>query len=146
VPGEDNAADYRSILERVAAVTGSCTAYVTCDEASLSSPKSEIVEFAHDLGLSLIWKSDAVGKEPAFNWAVASEVDFQIALAADIFFGSTRSTFANLLCSAKTAEKGYSHHYVYNAQGAAVLRTDAGAFSSVREVTNIQAEPTLSRV
>jgi hypothetical protein len=120
------------ILEKLARRFGSSISqvYVCCDAAALSdSPAAIAAEALECYGYQLVWQSDIEhGLQPQ-DFALRSLLDFEIAAASDVFIGTSRSTFANMVCHHAIARRGAgaSRHFVYNALSDRVIeRHDGG--------------------
>lgn len=100
--------------------------YVANDESGLAAGK-EAIRHAVGVkyGIALYWKSD-FGRElfvrmPALQ---ASVLDFEIAVGAETFIGSPRSSFADLVAYERFVRTGeaVTDHWVYDAPGALLER------------------------
>lgn len=115
--------------------------YVTCNEEDLPLSTSEIAsEVRKQLGYVLLWKKDVLDVATISSWSYLEKaaLDFELALSAPSFVGTTRSTFFNiaaLTCFSRGNAKN-PRFFAYNVLGArAVERTDHGAFAGVAEAT-----------
>lgn len=131
IPREANLLSGYEIIDKVARSIRCRSVYVTCDEASLSISRDVLSRYAKDKhSIKLIWKSDI--QDGALPFAAATEFDFHLARLADVFVGTSRSTFANMLCSASPNAR----HYLYNRdRSTLVKRTDKGMHATAIEAT-----------
>ncbi len=110
----------------------SSTVYVTVDERYLRISKEKLREQVRDTtGIEIVLKSDILTGEVVDEMRPvdASLLDFSLAKRATNFVGTSRSTFANLVCLERTVEKfqKQTSDYIYNKVGPGLsLRTDAG--------------------
>lgn len=132
IEGEDNRPDVQSILRKARKLAGSDCIYVTCDEKAIRPKRKTVDKVARNLGIELIWKSDL--NLMSLGFAKSTELDFQIALAAQNFIGSCRSTFSNVLASSSAALGQQSRHYLYNANAPEpLLRQDEGIHCTIAQ-------------
>ncbi|WP_129551990.1 O-fucosyltransferase family protein [Komagataeibacter xylinus] len=106
-------------------------AYVLCDEKALPVPKDEIRKLAFEKhGVHLYWKSDFIDIEKE-NSLFLSMLDFELAIEARYFIGTSRSTFSCFVSFEKFCKtrKNIDGHYIYNTSSNKILeRHDNGTF------------------
>lgn len=136
---EDNSPSFTAILAKIAATLPSHGAaiHVVCDEAALPVPKEEIRRIARaEFHLELFWKSDFLTEAEFCQASVLelSMLDFEVAMSARSFVGTTRSMFSKLVTFEKYARTRVrvENHYAWNALAPRLaLRRDNGAFEAV---------------
>ncbi|WP_420344424.1 hypothetical protein [Paenirhodobacter sp.] len=135
IKNEDNSVDYKRIIGKAAQISQSDRVFFTCDEQSIEPGRDVVDAYAQSIGLKTMWKSDVCTAD--LGYARNTELDFQVALHADVFIGTCRSTFANVLASAKAATAiAPWRHYLFNGVGdAPALRTDNGLLVNVGGAT-----------
>lgn len=123
---------------------GSQNIFAVCDEAALPVPKNIIRDqVKNSYRINLFWKSDfmSAGQLSKLTSLDSSIFDFQIALSARIFIGTSLSTFSNLVAF-ETYSRGMRfnyRHYLYNGLGDGLrLRADNGAFSDVDDAVDLR--------
>ncbi len=139
---EDNLHTAESIARKFRAThpDGAAKIYVVCDEAALVDGKDRIRQSLREhFDIEAFWKSDLL---PRFqsddaNLLELSLADFEIALAAGAFVGTSRSTFSGMAALERFAQTGsVENHSLYNALGPRLaVRHDRGAFRSARLAT-----------
>ncbi len=116
--------------------------YVVCDEANLPVPKEEIrATTLKKFGVFLVWKSDFLSAEELAGLSLLelSILDFEMAVRAPTFIGTSISTFSNLACFEAFCRTGKptTEHYVYNCPGEGLLRRyDFGVGGSVEAISD----------
>lgn len=141
------------VLRKVAAVLGEDhrLLYITCNEDDLPVSASELEsEVQAELRYELMWKRDVVDVSSMAEWCYLERaaLDFEIAVSASKFFGTTRSTFFNIAALTSFARNGHesARFFAYNVLGgSAVERTDHGAFAGAAEATMPRAAKPLSQ-
>lgn len=139
---EDNRHSAETILRKLRASVpdGRLKACVLCDEAALTVDKEQIRNLARDAyDVEITWKSDLSQRFEArnSNFLDLSLTDFEIALAARSFVGTSRSTFSGMAALEQFAQSGSpGRHSVYNMLGPMLVeRRDTGAFRPARLAT-----------
>jgi len=133
---EQNGLSFREIIAKVATTlpAEAASIYVICDEAALPVSKHDIrLAIQREFGIDLVWKSDLldVAELDGLSLLDRSILDFEMAVAADVFVGLSRSTFSNMAALEKYARTRapVDRHYLYNLSGPDLcLRRDNGAF------------------
>ena len=134
---EENDLSFKDILAKVANTlpADASRIYAICDEAALPVPKEEIRQAVQrEFSIELVWKSDLLDEAELNGLSLLdrSILDFEMAIAAELFVGLTRSTFSNMVVLEKYARTRapVERHYIYNVIGPHLaLRRDNGAFS-----------------
>ncbi|HVY15289.1 MAG TPA: hypothetical protein VHB27_08680 [Rhodopila sp.] len=108
--------------------------YLVNDEAGLPIPKTQLrQEIASRFGFQVYWKSDFVPDIlTRYISLQLSMLDFEIAVDAPIFVGTTTSTFSNMAAYERFARTGRpaQHRYIYNGTGENLeIRIDNGVSS-----------------
>ncbi len=139
---EDNRHSAESIVRKFRATYpgGTSKLYIVCDEAALVEGKETIRRSLRETyDIEAFWKSDLVEtfQSGGVNLLERSLVDFEIALAAPFFVGTSRSTFSGMAALERFAQSGQvGNHGIYNALGPRLaVRHDKGAFRSARLAT-----------
>jgi hypothetical protein len=115
--------------------------YLVSDENGLPVPKETIRRAIGDrFGVNVYWKSDFVPdiltQHKSF---LLSMLDFELAVAAQVFVGTTQSTFSNVAAYERfvRTRRPVQDHYVYNATSAYLeRRTDNGIFPGPIQATH----------
>ncbi|HET6608709.1 MAG TPA: hypothetical protein VFG62_18685 [Rhodopila sp.] len=107
--------------------------YLVNDESGLPVSKETIRKAIADrFGFSVYWKSDFVpGILARHKSFLLSMLDFELAVAAQVFVGMTMSTFSNMAAYERfvRTRRPVQDHYIYNAPGTYLeRRTDNGIF------------------
>ncbi|QRE73080.1 O-fucosyltransferase family protein [Methylobacterium aquaticum] len=139
---EDNRHSAESIARKLRATHpgGASKLYIVCDEAALVEGKDEIRRSLRETyDIEAFWKSDLleIFQSGDATLLERSLVDFEIALAAEVFVGTSRSTFSGMAALERFAQTGHrGNHSIYNALGPKLARRhDTGAFRSARLAT-----------
>jgi len=134
---EDSAPSFKNVIAKIYnTLPDNPSIYVVCDEAGLPLAKDEIRGIVkREFDIDLFWKSDFMSDEDLSKLSVLDEsiFNFEMAVAAELFIGHSRSTFSNMVALEKYARTGQpvKDHYVYNVIGPQLaLRRDNGAFLS----------------
>jgi len=93
----------------------------------------------------LVFKSDFLSRAQmaALKPVNLSLLDFEMAMAAEVFVGTSRSTFSNLAALQKLCANANApaRHFIYNRAGPSLwARTDLGCHADPVAATEIQAE------
>lgn len=109
--------------------------FVTCDEPALPSPKEIIKKTILDrYGIDLLFKSDYLteGNLEKFNATERSLIDFDLGVKANLFVGTSRSTFSNLIALQSFAARRriIVNQFIYNTSGVSITqRRDNGCYA-----------------
>ena len=116
--------------------------YVTVNEDDMPAPKETIrADVQRLFGIELIWKSDVIAPVymGALNRTDLAVLDFEMALRAEYFVGTSNSTFANVVAMETFAARGQPvrGHYLWNLAGPVLReRTDEGLTIHPAEATD----------
>lgn len=122
--------------------------FIACNENDLIEGKLEIKEcLLKDFGIDAYFKSDFVSNSDldGINIIEKAIFDFELAVCAPYFVGTSASTFSNLVGFEKFCrqKEPITTHYIYNTKNEnLMMRTDNGAYSDA-----VQAiDPIFSRI
>ncbi len=124
--------DPMDILKRIVnsgVVEGDKAVYLCLDERNIDFDINDLKSWSQtSFNIELVLKSDLLRDRSLLNSnANASLVDFHVAALADIFVGTSRSTFSNLVALRAAIDSSPSRKdFIYNLQSGVVARFDAG--------------------
>ncbi len=146
-PEEERFVPFQRIMEKVKnALPGTKRIFAICDEAALPVQPAYLRDFCFShYQIYLVFKSDFLSKAQmaALKPVNLSLLDFEMAMAAAVFVGTSRSTFSNLVALQKHCANANApaRHFIYNRAGPGLwARTDFGRHADPVGATEIQAE------
>jgi hypothetical protein len=146
-PEEETFVPFRRIMEKIKySLPGTKRIFAMCDEAALPVSPQILRDFCFSqYQIYLVFKSDFLSRAQmaALKPVNLSLLDFEMAMAAEVFVGTSRSTFSNLVALQKHCANANApvRHFIYNRAGPGLwARTDFGRHADPVAATENQAE------